>query len=779
MRKFRILTSVACAAFVLSPILHLNAATYYVSASDPAATDSGPGTQAQPWKTIAKVNTASFISGDTICFKSGDTWRETLVPPKGGASSTARLTFTSYGAGNKPVISGADVVTGWTVYTDGTANTWQAPLAASTSMVTSDNSYIKRGGSKTTLAANQYRWEAGILYLNIGGDPSGHLIEAGQRNNAVYVSVPKNGTPKNYITLSGLSLQKTNLGNVSMTSVSYWIIENCDLFFGFNSGSAAGAGINSDRAHFAIYRGNHINYACGDGIMAWRSNDVEVSDNLIENVLDDGGDSGADCIQIGAEASTPNACANFKILNNVVSRASTSVSKGCIIAEMGNNGLISGNHCSKGRFGIAPSGNNVVVEYNHVDGFGNGGGIRITENLSLSGIKVRYNVISNSPGFTGIDITRDVVGQATPRSNFEILNNVIYNTYYGISIGQAFSGSICNNIVWSPSSSPRVRLALSSVIAGESLVIDHNIWQDQGAESMISFAGTPYYDLATWQTATGYDAHSTTSNPLWVNPAGLDFHLQSASPAIDAGANVGLTEDFEGNPVPQGAAPDIGAYEYGGLVSYEGFDYAAGTLSGANGGFGWSSGWTVSGGTGGNSVVSGGFSYTGLPAAGNRFQLYDTDGTLQQVSRTLGRTFGDVTETYWISFLAKKINSAREAYINFGGLGFRAYQGNDWQVKTPAASYATLTGAGYANLHLFLVRVDAGASGDTVRVWVDPVISAGEPAPSSALVTLNDAAGFSFNSVTIKHGPFGASSQSGEWDEIRLGTSFGSVTGGP
>lgn len=778
MRKFRILTCLAAAVLVLSPILHLGAATYYVSASDAAATDSGPGTQAQPWQTIAKVNATSLLPGDTVCFKSGDTWRETLLPPSGGTAAS-RIVFTSYGSGNKPVISGANVVTGWTVYSGGTANTWQAPLASSTTMVTSDNGYLKRGGSKTTLAANQYRWEAGILYLNIGGDPSGHLIEAGQRNNAVFVSVAKNTPAKNYITLSGLALQKTNLANVCLINVSYWIVENCDLFFGFNSSSAAGAGINSDQSHFAIYRNNHISYACGDGVMAWRSHDVEVSGNLIENVLDDGDDTGADGIQIGAKATEPNACANFKILNNVVYRATDSVNKGCIIAEMGNNGLISGNHCSKGRFGIAPSGNNIVVEYNHVDRFGNGGGIRITENLPLSGIKVRYNIISNSPGFTGIDITRDVAGQATPRSNFEIHNNVIYNTYYGIGIGQAFSGSIRNNIVWSPGSNPRFRLSLSSVIAGESLVVDHNIWQDKGAETMFSFGGTGYYDLATWQTATGYDAHSTTSDPLWVDPAGLDFHLQSASPAIDAGANVGLTEDFEGNPVPQGAAPDIGACEYGGLLAYEGFDYSAGTIAGANGGFGWTTGWAVSGGTGGNSAISGGFAYTGLPASGNRFQLYDTDGTLQQVSRTLGRTFGDVTETYWISFLAKKISSGREAYINFGGLGFRAYQGNDWQVKTPATSYASLTGAGYANLHFFLVRVDAGASGDTVRVWVDPVIASGEPAPASALVTLNDSGGFSFSTVTIKHGPFGNSSQSGEWDEIRLGTSFGSVTGGP
>ncbi len=39
-----------------------------------------------------------------------------------------------------------------------------------------------------------------------------------------------------------------------------------------------------------------------------------------------------------------------------------------------------------------------------------------------------------------------------------------------------------------------------------------------------------------------------------------DWHLQSSSPAINNGTGVGLTQDFDGNPIV--GAPDIGAYEY-------------------------------------------------------------------------------------------------------------------------------------------------------------------------------------------------------------------------
>ncbi len=51
------------------------------------------------------------------------------------------------------------------------------------------------------------------------------------------------------------------------------------------------------------------------------------------------------------------------------------------------------------------------------------------------------------------------------------------------------------------------------------------------------------------------------SDPLFVNYAGNDFHLQSGSPNINAGFDVNLPQDLDGTAVPQGGAPDIGAFE--------------------------------------------------------------------------------------------------------------------------------------------------------------------------------------------------------------------------
>jgi hypothetical protein len=52
------------------------------------------------------------------------------------------------------------------------------------------------------------------------------------------------------------------------------------------------------------------------------------------------------------------------------------------------------------------------------------------------------------------------------------------------------------------------------------------------------------------------------ADPLLTDPEGLDFHLTPGSPAIDAGVALDLAFDFGGIFRPQGAAIDVGAYEF-------------------------------------------------------------------------------------------------------------------------------------------------------------------------------------------------------------------------
>ncbi len=54
----------------------------------------------------------------------------------------------------------------------------------------------------------------------------------------------------------------------------------------------------------------------------------------------------------------------------------------------------------------------------------------------------------------------------------------------------------------------------------------------------------------------------TGRDPLFLAPAGGNFHLRAGSPAIDAAVPLtAVTVDFDGHPRPFGPAPDIGAFE--------------------------------------------------------------------------------------------------------------------------------------------------------------------------------------------------------------------------
>lgn len=56
--------------------------------------------------------------------------------------------------------------------------------------------------------------------------------------------------------------------------------------------------------------------------------------------------------------------------------------------------------------------------------------------------------------------------------------------------------------------------------------------------------------------------HNLFSEPRFVDPLQNNFHLRAKSTAIDNGFDIGLSVDLDGNPRPQGAEYDIGAYEY-------------------------------------------------------------------------------------------------------------------------------------------------------------------------------------------------------------------------
>ncbi len=80
---------------------NLFATTYYVSNG---GNDTNSGlSPANPWSSIDKINSSSFLPGDSILFNRNDTWNERLQVPTSG-SIGLNILFGAYGTGSKPII---------------------------------------------------------------------------------------------------------------------------------------------------------------------------------------------------------------------------------------------------------------------------------------------------------------------------------------------------------------------------------------------------------------------------------------------------------------------------------------------------------------------------------------------------------------------------------------------------------------------------------------------------------------------------------------------------
>lgn len=87
---------------------------YYMSSSTGNNSNTGLA-PAQAWATLDKLNSMmnSMVAGDSILFKTGDTFYGSIVMAKNGTTALP-IIISSYGTGAKPIISGLTTLSGWT-----------------------------------------------------------------------------------------------------------------------------------------------------------------------------------------------------------------------------------------------------------------------------------------------------------------------------------------------------------------------------------------------------------------------------------------------------------------------------------------------------------------------------------------------------------------------------------------------------------------------------------------------------------------------------------------
>ncbi|MBN1669794.1 MAG: right-handed parallel beta-helix repeat-containing protein [Kiritimatiellae bacterium] len=145
-------------------------------------------------------------------------------------------------------------------------------------------------------------------------------------------------------------------------------------------------------------------------------------------------------------------------------------------------------------------------------------------------------------------------------SNLQVYHNVFaFNDKPGIWLWKPVDGiRIRNNIFFRN----KVFGIDSYHARGGGVVIEHNLfWGNRHGLTRLDWEGSDFtYTLGT----------NLTADPLFANPDTADFRLRPGSPAIDAGAPLAeVGTDFEGTARPQGAAWDIGAYEFRGGAGRE------------------------------------------------------------------------------------------------------------------------------------------------------------------------------------------------------------------
>ena len=73
--------------------------------------DSNDGTIASPWKSLSKISETLLVPGDTVFFNKGDRFDGHFIV-NGSGSLSDPIVITSYGNGNKPIITGEVGATG-------------------------------------------------------------------------------------------------------------------------------------------------------------------------------------------------------------------------------------------------------------------------------------------------------------------------------------------------------------------------------------------------------------------------------------------------------------------------------------------------------------------------------------------------------------------------------------------------------------------------------------------------------------------------------------------
>ena len=372
---------------------------------------------------------------------------------------------------------------------------------------------------------------------------------------------------------------------------------------------------------FVITKGNATDEprdtGYGGGIHSDDANPIITNNVITDNIGSAStmymGNGGGLCLE---DASTSALISGNQILSNTASTTDWGGGGGVLVANAAatiSGNIISDNKASTADLALGSSGGlyihgDVTVTGNTISGNiastawnGGGGGLyHQAGDLTLTSNTIIHNIASTARWGYGGGLML-VVSQATLDGN-RIISNTASVSGGGLYVSESTPFTITNNIiarnradgagggilVYGSTPYPTSGVLANNTIAQNSLgsgdeglyatdvttltltnniVVSHTYGIFTSSDATVTADYTLFFGNSSNTGAESGGAIDSTNevsgDPVFVDPATWDYHIQVGSPAINAGTTIPwLTTDIDGDPRPICAAYDIGADEY-------------------------------------------------------------------------------------------------------------------------------------------------------------------------------------------------------------------------
>lgn len=505
---------------------------YHVDAVEGNDRNTGRGPQVA-WRSLNKVNSyTGFLPGDRILLRRGQVWREQLIVSTSGTADKP-FVIGAYGTGSRPMLKGSDSILKWTQ--TGQANCWRAPLAPMPNQVFFDGS---RGTQQNALSnldkPLEWAWSGGTLYVCAGGAP-----------DAVY---PSSGIE------ASVRPSTRSQGLLYIKDQEYVVVQDIAVMGSYGFGIYI-----KPWAHNVTIRNCEVGHSLDGGLVVPTVGGAGASQITVEDCLihhNNGGfKEGAPGVATYHEGLTMENVDGFVIRRT---RVYDNYMEGVNFKRGARNGVIE--DCdlySNDLINLYVEGaSDIVIRYNRIYDCTYNAGIEFgleTNAYHNDRIRIHNNLFWGNSGAVSF-WAAPVVAQTR---NITIDNNTFYDNEFGVRWKSSATGNfggvnfIRNNLFWPQH-------------ARWAAIRDQTAGQQALARTTVAFNA---FQKSTTTDVTG-ERPILLAGANLADPISHDFHLRPDSICIDSGMDVGLTRDYDGNAVPQGRAPDIGAYEHVSALSH-------------------------------------------------------------------------------------------------------------------------------------------------------------------------------------------------------------------